>query len=168
MKQRFITLLAAAVLSMPAAAGEQTWEFTLATDGEDVSWNSPTSVDPAGVQYDAFYVLDQLIVTVQFLGFPIDVDVTDELPPEFLMGGGSIEGPAPITLLDEMLSLPPPPDPLVFEASLFMGIDAKGFGFFNATDITFGSIDVGFGDVPLLGFEVSGSITWSTFSTWWR
>lgn len=157
-------LAIAVLLPCAAVAGQQAWTFDQTTSGQDVHWVSPTAVDPAAVGYDATYQLDLVEVKVKYLFLTLTLDVTDQVPPEVQTGGGNVAGPAPILLFSDAVTYPLPPDPPSLAATLAMGLDATGHGYFDATGITLGSIQV---DVPPFGtvtaqlqsVRIKGSLT---------
>lgn len=157
-------LALAALLPCAAAAAQQTWTFDQTTSGQDVHWVSPTAVDPNAVGYDATYQLDLVEVKVKYLFLTLTLDVTDQVPPEVQTGGGNVAGPAPILLFADAVTYPLPPDPPSMAATLAMGLNAAGQGYFDATNVTLGNIQVDFppfGTVTaqLLSVRIKGSLT---------
>ncbi len=148
-----ITLLAAllcvaAPLASSAPGQALTWNFDETTTGNDVAWTSPTSVQANAAAYEATFSLQTIEVTVSFIGIPFGpFDVTDQIPPEFQTGSGTQLGPAPITLLSESLIFPLPPEPVSVAADVEIGIDATGTGFFDATNVVLGEIEIDLGGI---------------------
>ena len=135
-----------------AGADSATWFFDETTTGADVSWTSPTPVNPAAALYVSSYELTVVEVDVTWFGIPFnDIDVTDQIPPEIRMGEGSIPGPAPILIFDASVEYPGDPDPVCLGAHLQISLDAAGFGLLAGTDIVLGEcdIDIGFGTVTV-------------------
>lgn len=157
---------AAAAASLAAFAGAETWNFELATSGEDVFWTSPTNVDPSAPAYDASYTLTEVAATVLVFGAPIEVDATDQVPPEFLSGMTVVAGPAPVVFFDDTIASPPPPEPASIAADVRIELDAAGFAQASATNLTLGTVTVNvppFGNltVPLSGLRFIGTITFT-------
>ena len=147
-----ITLLVGA-----GSAHADTWPFDLATSGEDVVWMSPTAVDPDSALFEGSYTISQVIATVSILG---PIDVTGFIDPELLSGSASAEGPAPLTLVELGIVFPEPPEEPAVVADLFLSLDDEGFGNLAVSNITLGSLDLGFpfGIVDILGLAISGEI----------
>ncbi len=157
-------ITASATAPAAAFAGDTaTWFFEVETTGQDVFWTSRDSVDPDADLYEAVFEITHVEVDVEWFNVPFNnIDITDQLPKELLMGGGSIEGPAPIVLLDVVFTFPEPPDPTCVAAQLLIGLNAAGFGFVEATEVDLGTcdIDIGFGTitVDLKRLEIAGFV----------
>ena len=135
-----------------ALAGDAvSWNFDIATEGEDVLWISPTAVQNDAPRYDVAYEVTLLEVTVRWTIFEFVLDVTDEIPPEFRSGGGIADGPPPITLFQGPLAFPPPPEEPAFAAAVDLFIDADGFGRFSLTDVILGEFLI---EIPPFGEQV--------------
>jgi len=149
-----------------AAAQSQTWSFDQTTTGQDLSWTSPTAVDPGALVYASSYAISKVEVDVKWSIFTINnVDVTDQLPPELLAGGNTLAGPAPVELLNQPVVAPPPPDPPAIAAVLSLGLDASGHGFMTATNVALGTMQVDLGapfgvqTVTILSVRIVGQLT---------
>jgi len=154
----------ASIATAPAHAGvAQTWMVDESTSGEDILWTSPTAVRPDAAYYGSELTISEVIVTVQFFGFPIDVNVTDQVPPELLLQVDCELGPAPVELFNDAILFPDPPEPVAIAADMQTGIAATGFVFFSATNVVLGEADVGFGTVPILGLRLVAEITMEAF-----
>ena len=163
---RFVAFPAAALLALAgAAAAQQTWTFDQTTTGQDIHWASPTTVNPNSVAYDTSYHLDLVEVKVKYLIFTLGpFDITNQIPPEAQSGSGNFPGPAPITLFGDHVAYPLPPAAPSVAADIAMGLDATGHGFFDATNVTLGTITM---DVPPFGtitaqivsVHIKGSLT---------
>ena len=155
--------------SADAGAGE-VWMFDFTTTGQDVSWMSPTSVDPAAAEYSMGYDLTLIEVDVQWGIFTIDdIDVTDQVPVADRSGQAQVLGPAPVTFVANSVVFPDPPAAPSVAADLTIGIDAGGFGTASATNVTLGTavVDLGpFGvqTVDILSVRVVGTVT--AHATW--
>ncbi|MCP3905297.1 MAG: hypothetical protein GY715_16850 [Planctomycetes bacterium] len=164
---RFLLLPAALLASFataPASAGDpQTWMVDQSTSGEDIVWTSPTAVRPDAAYYGSELTITQVFSTVLFFGLPIEVDVTDQVPPELLFQVDCAPGPAPVELFNDVILFPDPPEPVAIAADLLTGIDATGFAFFSATNVVLGEADVGFGTVQILGLRLVATITMEAF-----
>lgn len=142
------TTLLAAALAAPLSDAGQTWTFDVTTTGQDVMWTSPTSVDPAASVYAVEYQLTKVEVNVTWLGIPFNnIDVTGQVPPELQSAMLDVPGPAPISLLNQSIVIPPAPAPVAFGGTLSFGLDAGGFGFANATGVTLGTLVIDLGGI---------------------
>lgn len=164
--RRLTGALVATVLALPLVIGSGvradepvTWTFNEETEGEDVLWTSPTAVDPSADLFRGSWQLTGVWVTIEVLGEPLEVEVTDEVPAEYRVGTELVEGPAPIVLFDDFVVVPEPPEDPAIEANLSIGLDTEGFGYVNATDIVLGTYDTGIFVVDIIAFRVAGSIT---------
>jgi len=161
-----IAALAALVWAASAAADDPvTWTFDEETAGEDVLWMSPNAVRPDAAQFDGTYELTGIWVTVLVWGVPVEFDVTDQVPPEYLGGSDSTAGPAPLVLFDEIVAYPEPPEEPAIAAAILIGLDADGYGYLQATDIVLGEIDLGFGTVSIEALRIAGQITVTAIGT---
>ena len=79
--------------------------------------------------------------------------------------GDFSDGPAPIVLFDESFTYPPPPEDPSIAATLTIGLDRDGFGYFNATDIILGAVDTPFGFLQIEALRVAGSVTVTPIGT---
>ncbi|MHC5212663.1 MAG: hypothetical protein ACYTG2_18270 [Planctomycetota bacterium] len=150
----------------PTVQKAVTWAFDLETTGQDVQWTSPTSVDPTAAVFASNYQIDVVEVDVLWTFITLsDIDVTDQIPPELQTGSTTLAGPAPVSFVDEPIVAPPPPEPPALAALLSMGLDAGGSGFFSATDVTLGTMDVDLGGifgvqtVTITKVHITGSLT---------
>lgn len=148
-----------------ATAAPVTWSFDIATQGQNVSWNSPTAADPAAGEYDYVYSVTRVEATVQYLVFPATtIDVTSQVPPEFLSSTGTLTGPPPVTLVDQDLRFPAPPEPVAIAGHLTSALDASGFGQVSLTNVQLGTYQLNlppFGTVTvnIRGVRVVGQVT---------
>jgi hypothetical protein len=168
------TLIIAAAWAAGAAQGDDSalWSFDETTTGQDVSWSSPTSVDPLAVVYVSGYELTLVEVDVSWFGIPFnDIDVTAQVPPELRVGEGAAPGPAPTELFNAPIVVPEPPEPTCLAALLLIGLDAAGFGQLAATDVVLGDcdFDIGFGivTVQLESVRLAGTIAIDALTCPW-
>lgn len=146
-------------------AGTESWTFDLTTEGEDASWTSPSAVDPDAVEYDGTYELTTVEVGISWNGIPFgEVDVTDEVPPEFQQGQQIVDGPAPVLLLDGTFTYPEPPEDTAVQATVRVELNGDGFGHVSVTDVTLGTLDVDLGSpfgvqtVQITSIRVTGTL----------
>ena len=158
--------LAAGALVSAAHTGDTvTWNFNATTSGEDVTWMSVDAVDPAAAQYDASWEISSVIANVTWSIVTLNLDVTDQLPPEARIGSGAFAGPAPVTIFSSAVQIPDPPADPDLAATVALSIDAAGFGTFSATDVTLGTTQVDLGPpfgtqtVQINSISVTGTIT---------
>lgn len=149
-----------------AAAQSQTWSFDQTTTGQDLSWTSPTSVDPAASVYAASYVLTKVEVDVKWSFITLnDIDVTNQVPPEQLAGSSTLIGRAPVELVGQSFVAPPPPEAPALAATLSLGLNGSGFGYMTATDVALGTMQVDMGfpfgtqTVTILSVRIVGQLT---------
>jgi hypothetical protein len=166
------SLLSTAILLVAAAAGSatETWNFDVTTTGNDVFWDSPTAVDPGAAVYSTTFELTLIEVDVTWQSIPFNnIDVTDQVPPEFQSGAESLAGPAPFDLVNSTIVFPDPPEPPALEADLVIAVDAAGFGSVSATNVSLGTLDLDLGifgvqTVNLVSVRIVGSVT--VHATW--
>lgn len=157
----------ATILAATAAAfgDTETWNFDVTTTGQDVFWTSPTNVDPNAASYHGQYELTLIEVGISWNGIPFGtVDVTDDVPKEDRIGEETVEGPAPILLMDEQIVYPEPPEDPAILATVRVELDAGGFGKVSITDVTLGTITVDLGSpwgqqtVQITSIRVAGTL----------
>ena len=144
---RIASLLLALAIALPASAQTTHWTFSSSTGGENVSWVSPSSVDPAADQYDYIYEITYVAVDVIFAGQVIGPnDVTADIDPALLFGAGLVTGPAPVVLMNEPISADADVDGTIdVSADMFMQLNGKGFGQFDVTNVFLGDVMVDMG-----------------------
>jgi len=166
---RTITVLATialvlAITHVAQADPPTTWHFSLQTQGQNVYWTSPTAVYNAAGLYGMSYQITQVIVTVRWLIFDIDVDVTDQIPPENLSNSGVFPGPPPIVLADDDFVYPEPPEEPGVAAHVKLWLDAGGYGRAEITEVYLGQIYVEpYGMVTVKKIAVTGDVTVQPF-----
>ena len=118
------------------------WEFNESTAGGDVHWLSSTSTDPQADQFDYVFDLTYIGVDVVFLGIVYGpVDVTGEIDPELRHGEGTVNGPAPIVMMDEPIEADADDDGNIdVAADIFMQVNGKGRGQFDITNVFLGTV----------------------------
>jgi hypothetical protein len=152
----------------PAHADQPTtWSFTLETTGQDVYWTSPTAVNDTAERYDGIYQITKLVITVQYWILPpFDVDVTDQIPPDQSSGGGSFDGPPPLTIYAGDVVYPEPPDPPAVAAYVEITLDAAGYAHAAVTNVYLGDLDLPpYGTVHLKKIHLEGAV--GIWPLWW-
>ena len=141
-------MLETIVMTCAIAAGEQTsWPILITTAGQDVSWQSPSTVRTDATTYDTAFELTSVSVLVSYFGFEFGpIDVTDQIPD--LTFSGSEEGPCPVDFGTIQVVEPPPPDPITIGFDLSTSIDSNGVLYFDMTNITLGTAST---EVPIFG-----------------
>ncbi|MBU0640528.1 MAG: hypothetical protein KKB50_16825 [Planctomycetes bacterium] len=165
------TVVALGIAAFPALARADnpvTWPFDLQTSGQDVHHVSPTAVDNSADWYTLSYEITLVEVTVRYLWIELDVDVTDQIPPEQRSGSDTIDGPPPIVLADDDFVYPEPPDPASVAAHVLIGLDAAGHGYVSVTDVYLGEMEVyiepfGYVTVQIEAVRVAGTVTAEPF-----
>ena len=139
--------LLAFTIVMPVVAGTTHWEFSESTNGNDVHWTSPTSVDPNSDQFEYQYEITYVAVDIIFLGQIIGPnDVTGDIDPALLFGAGIENGPAAVVFMDETLEADADTDGTIdVSADMFMQLNASGFGEFDVTSVFLGDVMVDLG-----------------------
>lgn len=162
-----LCVLAVLLLGRVAVAGGdgETWYFDATTTGQDILWTSVTAVDPKAPHYHAEYEITLLEIHVVWLGIPFGpIDVTDQIPPEVRTGTGDVPGPAPVTIFDQSIVFPEPPEPPAVAADLAIGLDENGFGVLNATNVLLGTLTIDLGppfgeqEVDLTSLRIAGQL----------
>lgn len=148
-----------------AGGGDETWFFDETTTGQDILWTSPTTVDPGAPLYHAEYEITLVEIYVEWLGIPFGpFDVTDEISPEARAGTGDAPGPAPVTILDQYIAFPAPPEPPSVAADLTIGLNENGFGVLSATNVVLGTLTIDLGppfgtqEVDLTSLRIAGQL----------
>jgi hypothetical protein len=160
-----LCMLCAGGINASASAARLTWNFDVSTQGQDIQWNSPTAANPSAPEYDYIYTVTRVEATVQYLFFPpTTIDVTGQIPPEFLSSGGTLGGPPPLTLVDQNVLFPSPPEPVGIAGHLTVTMDASGFGHVSFTNVQLGTYSInlppfGVVTVNVRGVRVVGSVT---------
>lgn len=167
---RSLLTAAAAVCAVTSAASASTWDFSLASTGEDVFWVSPTNVNPAAPAYDASYEITSVVATISVFGAPVDVEAIDQIPVELRTGSAVIGGPAPVVLFDQFIVAPEPPEAASIAADVLIELDAMGFARASAINLVFGTVTTevppfGTFTVPLEGVSFMGTITFTERAT---
>jgi hypothetical protein len=143
---KLATLLALSI-ALPAVAQTEHWEFSENSNGNNVNWTSPTSVDPNSDQFEYQFEITYVAVDIVYLGQIIGPNnVTDQIDPALLFGAGIEDGPAPIVFMDEPLEADADSDgDIDIAANIFMQLNANGFGQFDVTDVFLGDVLVDMG-----------------------
>ncbi len=142
------TTVLAATLAAPLASAGQTWTFDVTTSGQDVTWTSPTAVDPAASVYAIKYLITKVTVDVTWMGIPFNnIDVTNQVPPEYIAATVEVNGPAPVAAMNQPIVVPPPPDPPALSAILSVGLNAGGYGYASATNVVLGTLVIDLGGI---------------------
>lgn len=144
-------------------AAPVTWSFDVSTTGQNVHWVSPTAVDNTAPLYDVVYNVEHVYATVRYLFLTTTVEVTDEIPPEYLSNLQTLAGPPPIELPPQNFLFPPPPEPVAVAATIGVSIDAAGFGHLDITNVQLGTYRLNlppFGTVTvtILGIRSVGTV----------
>lgn len=135
-------------LIVAGASAGQTWTFDVTTTGQDVSWTSPTSVDPTASVYATSYQITLVEVDVTWLGIPFNnINVTSQIPPELQSAAFDVPGPAPVALVNQPVVVPSPPEPPAFAGTLSFGLNAGGSGYATATNVTLGTMAINLGGI---------------------
>ncbi len=166
MHKRIAQLAAATLVGVGAStaiADTESWPFDLTTDGDDVFYSSPTAVATTAPRYAATTEISLVEANVTFLIFTDTVDVTDQLDLEELTGVRIIDGPAPVTVFNEQVVFPEPPEDPGVAADITLELDAAGFGQLSVVDVLLDTVEVeipGFGlqDVTVNSLRVVGNV----------
>lgn len=140
-------------------ASPVTWSFNIQTLGQNVTWTSPTATNPNADLYEVGWTITKLEVRVVII-FPTWIDVTGQIPPEYLNGSTIEIGPAPIVAADQDVVFPDPPTAPAFQGHLTVGLDATGHGYVSLTNVLFGTIGPPYVPitVALTGIRIQGTV----------
>ena len=140
---KFLSLLTVLV-TLQAVADTTHWEFSENSNGNEIHWVSPTSVDANADQYEYQYEITYVAVDVIFLGTVIGPnDVTDQIDPALRFGTGIEPGPTPIVFIDEPLAADADTDgDIDVAADFFMQLASDGHGHFDVTNVFLGDVYV--------------------------
>ena len=141
-------MLTALMLSaIGMSSGTTTWTLDGCSDGDDVIWNSPDTVDPDADTYVNLFEVVTVEVTVSWFGQefgPIDVTyMLDELTFP-----GEAPGPCPTEFDPTVFVFPEPPDPVAVAFELHTVMNAEGMMTVNITNIQLGQTEV---EIPIFG-----------------
>lgn len=141
--------VAMGVLALAGLARADTsvlWNYDLTTTGQNVFYNSTTAIDNFAPEYDYVHTITSLQVKVLYLFITWGpFDVTDQIPREQRVVSGTVWGPPPMTLIDQFIYYPEPPEPLSIAAQITVWIDAAGFGHASITDVFLGTVQIDLG-----------------------
>ena len=153
-----LVFAAAAVLLLGASPAKAinpvSWAFTESTTGGNISWTSPTLIDPGWAQYDYDYEITSVRVRTSVIWW----NLTSLIPADARSGSGSEAGPLPIYLADEDFIYPEPPDTAALSAHVVIYVDGDGYGRAEATSIVLGEyLGVGIDELEFSGtIDVAG------------
>ncbi|MBG85081.1 MAG: hypothetical protein CMJ40_11130 [Phycisphaerae bacterium] len=140
-------LIVAAAATTMVGADSATWQLSIETAGQDVSWTSPTNVRADGELYDMYASVTGVSVLVSYFGFEFGpIDVSDQLPDSSF--GGQLEGPCPIDGGTTSIVEPPPPDPITFGFDVTLLLDEEGEGSLLMENIVLGTATT---TIPIFG-----------------
>lgn len=141
-------MFTAMVMTCVFAAGEQSaWPISITTSGQDVTWQSPSTVRTNASSYDTAFELTSVSVLVTYFGFEFGpIDVTDQI--QDLTFSGSEAGPCPVDFGTIQVVEPPAPEPITIGFDLATSIDSDGTLLFDMTNIILGTAST---DVPIFG-----------------
>jgi hypothetical protein len=129
-----------AVTTSAQAVNPANWSFFVETTGSDAYWNSPTSVDTGGTQYDYNWTINSLELRFGILGW---FDSTSLLTTA--SGSGSHVGGLPVVITDQNLSNGGN------AAHVLIEVDSGGTAHASVTGVTFAS--------PIDGARINGDIS---------
>lgn len=162
---RIASFIVAASCVVGTFASTQTWNYDLTTTGNNVNFTSPTATDPSAPRFNTVSAVNLVEVRVRYLVFNLGpFNVTDQLPPEVLSNAALLDGPAPITIINEPVVVPPPPEAVTFAGTINLAINAAGFGTASVTNVTLGTAQINLGPpfgtqtVTITSIRVRGSI----------
>jgi hypothetical protein len=128
------------------------WQVDETTTGGEVSWTSPTSVDPNAPRYEGSYTIITAEAGISWMGIPFPaIDVTSLLDPEDLSDIDITNGPAPVELSNRSVEYPEPdpenPQPVAVTADVLITLDENGYGQASITNVTLGTLEVNLGGI---------------------
>ena len=144
-----------------------TWNFDLASTGDDIFWTSDTSIPANSSSYDYEYHITTVEVKVEYLGIELGpFDVTGQIDPATLNVVGSEAGPLPIVIRDGFIDGDPDGDgvPDIY-VDLYVALDSNGYGKADFTNLLLDSFDYDLGwplgvqTVDLTYVRLIGSMT---------
>ena len=142
-----ITPLIAVAATALSGAENASWPLSIETSGEDVSWTSPSTVNPDGDEYDHQVSITGVSVDVTYFGIEFGpIDVSDQLPDTSF--GGIIEGPCPVDGGTTSILQPPPPDPVTIAFDIALELDENGTGSMLMNNIILGTATT---TIPIFG-----------------
>jgi hypothetical protein len=142
----------AALSTVMLGGGPVSWDFDVTTSGQDVLWTSPTTVPTDAPRYQSAYTITVIEADVSWLIFDFTIDVTGDIPPELLSAESTVDGPLPLTVIEQSILYPEPPEPVSVQATIVAELDGGGFGQLSVTDVVLGT---GTFELPGLGTQTA-------------
>lgn len=141
-------MIEAMLMTIALNAGETaSWPISLATAGEDIAWQSPSTVRTDGETYETEFALTSVSVVVSYFGLDFGpIDVTDQIPALSFLG--SEDGPCPVDFGTVQVVEPPPPDPITIGFDLTTSLNENGLLLLDMTNITLGTATT---EIPIFG-----------------
>ncbi len=124
------------------------WSLSEGTNGEDIFWTSPTTVDVGYPRYRTNYE----ITRIEAFAGGIGVDVTDQLGETT---GTEVIAGLPVSLIDETVTDPTSGT----SATIDLSINSSGHGQFAITDVTLGTIAFLFFPIQITRIEIDSNIS---------
>ena len=160
-----IGLLSIALASTCFAGVDAIWPFDLETTGQDVTWDSPTPIDPTAGRYRFEYVITLAEADGSLGAFPLGTfDILPMIPPDQLSDVGYAQGPAPVIVWNSSIIAPDLPEAPALIADVQITVDAAGFAHMSMTNVVLGTafVDAGspFGivEIDVTRFQMAGDI----------
>jgi hypothetical protein len=152
MGQRFLALALIATFAAEApAVNPASWDIVdLTTTGNDVHYESPTTVTTGLAEYQWTYDVSKVEVQATLVIFPTWIDITSRLEEGGVpLSGGEIEPGLPFVLLDEVVN------ESGTQATFLVEVDATGRGRASITDVVLGE----FSGIDITGVRASLNFT---------
>lgn len=140
------------------------WVVEATTFGEDVWWQSSSTVRTDATFYESYYDITVAEAWVTYLGFdfgPFDVlDMIEDTDHNSLAFG-----PLPTNYPDQIFLTPEPPEPMSLMFDFLTNLDAEGYLNAGVINVEFGTAEYDLGwpfgtvTVTLTGFGLAADIT---------
>lgn len=122
------------------------WPFTISTNGENVSWTSPSSINPTGDYYEMYYTVESATVIVSYIGIDFGpIDITYLLPKDVITTWRESSGPCPLDFGWIEVIAPEDQDPPAFAYDWIVEIDTKGIATYRVENVFMGQYDYDLG-----------------------
>ncbi len=140
------TIVLLSGMALVGPRGQGSWDFTASSSGENYSWTSPTTVNPAIDNYEMLYTVLGARVMVTYIGISFGpIDVMEMIPPDVIETWRASQGPAPLDFGWIQVVTPEDQEPPSFSYDWIVEIDAKGYVTYRMENLYLGQADYDLG-----------------------
>jgi hypothetical protein len=122
------------------------WSFSASSEGEDVLWVAPTTIDATGQGYEFVYDITAATVHVAYLGVVFGpIDVMDMIPESAITTWESKVATTPMAFCTRTVVTPDPPEEPSLRYDWRIEVGAKGTVSYFMENLYFGQADYDLG-----------------------